>query len=424
MALRALRKFIHLESSAGVLLVLATVFALLISNSPLRPFYDSVLQTEISVAVGRFGIAKPVLLWINDGLMAIFFVLIGLEVKREVLDGELASKEQLLLPAVAALGGFVLPALIYLWFNGDNPGAINGWAIPAATDIAFALGILMLLGSRVPLALKVFLTSIAIFDDIAAIIVIAAFYTSDLSLLSLALGGSSILVLIVLNRSGVARIAPYVLTGIVTWVFVLKSGVHATLAGFLLGLSIPLATSDAADASDSPLRRLESALHPWVAFAIMPVFAFANAGISFASIGVDLLLSPVVIGIVAGLFVGKQLGIFACIWLLVRLGIARLPRNTTWVSLYGVSILAGIGFTMSLFIGTLAFENGNFDHADATRLGVLVGSLLSALLGYVVLRICLQPPASENEALAVASLAADRNQAITGNELRKHSCGI
>ena len=394
MPFKALKNFIQLESSAGVLLVIATGLALLVSNSPLRSLYELVLQTPVSIAVGTFAIDKPVILWINDGLMAIFFLLIGLEVKREVLDGELSSRDQLILPAVAAIGGFVLPALIYLFINRGDPAASSGWAIPAATDIAFALGILMLLGSRVPLALKVFLTSIAIFDDIAAIFVIAAFYSGDLSLISLTLGAGAIALLFVLNLFGVARIAAYVLLGVIAWIFVLKSGVHATLAGFLLGIAIPLATTDEEGAAVSPLRHLEHTLHPWVAYAIMPIFAFANAGISFETIGLDLFSSPVVIGIVAGLFLGKQIGVFGCIWVMVKFGFARLPRNTTWASLYGVSILAGIGFTMSLFIGSLAFEHGNFDHTDATRMGVLIGSLLSALCGYGVLRWTL--PALEN----------------------------
>ena len=386
MAFKALRKFIQLEASAGILLVVATALALLVSNSPLRALYEMVLQTPVSIAVGSFAIDKPVILWINDGLMAIFFLLIGLEVKREVLDGELSSRDQLILPAVAAIGGFVLPALIYVFINRGDVSASNGWAIPAATDIAFALGILMLLGSRVPLALKVFLTSVAIFDDIAAIFVIAAFYSGDLSFLSLTLGAGAIALLFVFNLSGVSRIAAYVLIGVVAWIFVLKSGVHATLAGFLLGIAIPLTATDAKGTELSPLRHLEHTLHPWVAYAIMPVFAFANAGISFETIGLDLLANRIVIGIIVGLFIGKQVGVFGCIWLMVKLGFARLPRNTTWASLYGVSILAGIGFTMSLFIGSLAFEHGDFDHSDATRLGVLIGSLLSALCGYGVLR--------------------------------------
>lgn len=390
MPLKALQKFIRLESSAGVLLVMATIVALIVSNSPLARLYEHLLDVPLSIAVGTFAVDKPLLLWINDGLMAIFFLLIGLEVKREVLEGQLSSREQLLLPAVAALGGFVVPAIIYISFNQGDPEALGGWAVPAATDIAFALGVLMLLGSRVPLSLKVFLTSIAIFDDIAAIIVIAAFYTNDLSLTSLLLGAFGVAFLALLNRSGVARLAPYVLTGIVVWICVLKSGVHATVAGFALGLAIPLTVRNGvAEGAESPLRSLEHSLHPWVAYAIMPIFAFANAGISFEGVAASILVNPVALGIGAGLFLGKQLGIFACVWAMVKLGLARLPQETSWLSIYGVSLLAGIGFTMSLFIGTLAFEHGNFEHVVATRVGVLVGSLMSAAAGYLVLRLAL-----------------------------------
>ncbi len=390
MPVKALNKFIKLESSAGVLLVLSTILALLVSNSPLSRFYEGLLDLPLSVSIGTLAVNKPLLLWINDGLMAIFFLLIGLEVKREVLEGQLSSRDQLLLPAVAALGGFVLPALIYVFLNKDDPAAIGGWAVPAATDIAFALGVLMLLGSRVPLSLKVFLTSVAIFDDIAAIVVIAAFYTSDLSLFSLALGMLGIGMLVLLNRLGVCRLAPYILIGVAVWVCVLKSGVHATVAGFLLGLTIPLTARQAETGTMvSPLRSLEHSLHPWVAFGIMPVFAFANAGISFEGVAASILLDPVAVGIAAGLFLGKQTGIFVCVWAMVTLGLARLPEGTTWLSVYGVSLLAGIGFTMSLFIGTLAFEHGNFEHIVATRVGVLAGSLLSATLGYAVLRAAL-----------------------------------
>jgi NhaA family Na+:H+ antiporter len=390
MPLKALQKFIRLESSSGVLLVLATIVALVVSNSPLARLYERLLDVPLSIAIGTLAVDKPLLLWINDGLMAIFFLLIGLEVKREVLEGQLSSKDQLLLPAVAALGGFVVPAMIYIFFNQGDPEALGGWAVPAATDIAFALGVLMLLGSRVPLSLKVFLTSIAIFDDIAAIIVIAAFYTNDLSLTSLLLGALGISFLALLNRFGVARLAPYILTGIFVWICVLKSGVHATVAGFALGLTIPLTVRNGTVASsNSPLRSLEHSLHPWVAYAIMPIFAFANAGISFEGVDASIFVSPVALGIGAGLFLGKQIGIFACVWAMVKLGLARLPQGNSWLSIYGVSLLAGIGFTMSLFIGTLAFEHGNFEHIVATRVGVLVGSLMSATAGYLVLRLAL-----------------------------------
>ncbi len=387
MPVKALQQFTRLESFAGILLVFATVLALLVSNSALGAWYERLLEVPLSISLGSFALDKPLLLWINDGLMAVFFLLIGLEVKREVLEGQLSSREQLLLPAVAAVGGFVVPALIYLLFNAGDAEALGGWAVPAATDIAFALGVLMVLGSRVPLALKLFLTSVAIFDDIAAIIVIAAFYTSDLSLLSLVLGAVGIVALLGLNRLGISRIGPYVLIGIFVWICVLKSGVHATLAGFILGLTIPLGGGSSDSAPASPLRSLEHSLHPWVAYAILPLFAFANAGVSFAGVDSSVVLSPVALGIAAGLFIGKQIGVFGSVWLLVKLGFASLPSGANWLSIYGVSLLAGIGFTMSLFIGTLAFEHGHFEHMVATRIGVMLGSLLSAVSGYLVLRL-------------------------------------
>jgi NhaA family Na+:H+ antiporter len=381
-----LQRFSTMESVPGVLLLVATALAILLSNSPWGHWYAALLDLPIIVAAGDFSIHKPLLLWINDGLMAIFFLFIGLEVKRELIDGELASRDQVILPAVAALGGFALPALIYLLVNREDPQAIDGWAIPAATDIAFALGVLMLLGSRVPLALKVFLTSIAIFDDIAAIVVIAAFYTADLSLLSLGLGIGGLALLTLLNRWGVSKLGPYLLLGLVVWTCVLKSGVHATMAGFVLGLIIPYRASGREPAEYSPLVTLEHALKPWVGFAIMPIFAFANAGISFTGMGSEVLLSGVTLGIAAGLFLGKQTGVFLSVWLMVKLGFARLPAGATWLSIYGVALLTGIGFTMSLFIGSLAFAHGNFEHSVATRVGVMAGSLLSAIAGYLVLR--------------------------------------
>jgi NhaA family Na+:H+ antiporter len=383
----ALKNFLRLESSAGVLLVVATVAALLASNSPLSGIYERLLNVPLVIALGDMGVDKPLLLWINDGLMAVFFFLIGLEVKREILEGQLSSKDQLLLPAIAALGGFLVPAGIYAFFNWGNPETIGGWAIPAATDIAFALGVLMLLGSRVPIALKMFLTSIAIFDDIAAIVVIAIFYTQDLSLFALVAGLVGIGSLVVLNRMGVTRIAVYATIGIVVWLCVLKSGVHATLAGFAVACTVPLRTRAA---PPSPLRDLEHSLHPWVAYLILPLFAFANAGVSFAGISADALFGPVSIGIAAGLVLGKQLGVFGIVWLAVKLKLASLPKDTSWLSIYGVALLTGIGFTMSLFIGSLAFERGSFDELAATRVGVLTGSILSATAGYLVLRHALQ----------------------------------
>jgi NhaA family Na+:H+ antiporter len=383
MPLSALRSFLKLESSAGFLLIFATAAALLVSNSPLFPYYRQLLDVPLAISLGNLAVDKPLLLWINDGLMAIFFLLIGLEVKREVVDGQLSSVEQVILPAAAAIGGFLVPALIYAVINRGSPETLGGWAIPAATDIAFALGVLTMLGSRVPLSLKVFLTTIAIFDDIAAIVVIALFYTQDLSLTALGLAAAGGLALLVLNRAGVTRISPYILVGVFVWVCVLKSGVHATLAGFAVALAIPIRSSQG---ESSPLRQLEHTLHPWVAYAILPLFAFANAGVPFAGTNAEILFGPVAVGIVCGLFIGKQLGVFTTVWLLVRLKWARLPDGASFLSVYGVALLTGIGFTMSLFIGSLAFEHGNFDNLAATRVGVLAASVLSAVAGYLVLR--------------------------------------
>lgn len=381
--INALKSFLALESKGGILLVLATIAALLVSNSPLAGGYQQLLDVPIVVAIGELAVDKPLLLWINDGLMAVFFLLIGLEVKREMLDGQLSSKDQIILPAAGAIGGFAVPVLIYWLINRNNPGAANGWAIPAATDIAFALGVLSVLGSRVPLSLKVFLTTVAIFDDIAAIVVIAVFYTSNLSIAALTLGLAGAIVLVVLNRAGVTRIAAYIAVGVVIWVCVLKSGVHATLAGFVVALAIPMRTTDK---DWSPLKHLEHALHPWVVYSILPIFAFANAGVSFAGISSDVIFGTVSLGIAAGLFIGKQLGVFTTVFLIVKLGLARLPKGATWLSIYGVAAMTGIGFTMSFFIGSLAFPPGDLELSAATRVGVLSGSLLSASVGYMILR--------------------------------------
>jgi len=401
MPVAALRNFLRLESSAGILLVIATIAALLVSNSPMAGLYGRLLDVPLVIALGDLVVDKPLLLWINDGLMALFFFLIGLEIKREILEGQLSSKDQLLLPAAGALGGFVVPAGIYAAFNWGNPETIDGWAIPAATDIAFALGVLMLLGSRVPIGLKMFLTSIAIFDDIAAIVVIAIFYTQDLSLFALIAGAIGITSLVVLNRLGVTRIAVYATIGLVVWICVLKSGVHATLAGFAVACTVPLRTESTAP---SPLRHLEHSLHPWVAYLILPLFAFANAGVSFAGISRDALLGPVSIGIAAGLFFGKQLGVFGIVWLAVKLKLAQLPQGSNWLSIYGVALLTGIGFTMSLFIGSLAFERGAFDQLAATRVGVLMGSILSATAGYLFLRRAIDPNSKMAQTYAKESM--------------------
>jgi len=390
--MKAIREFLKLESAGSVLLLIAAVLAILIANSPISPFYDSLLQIPLEVRAGSFEIAKPLLLWINDGLMAIFFLLVGLELKREVLEGELSKPSQIVLPAIGALGGMSIPALIYVFFNRNDPIALNGWAIPAATDIAFALGVLASLGNRVPTSLKVFLLTLAIFDDLGAIIIIAVFYTSDLSLLSLLIAAAFVLALFALNRKGVRSIAAYVLIGIALWVAVLKSGVHATLAGVLLALFIPHRGK-----TDEPslLKRLEHDLHPAVAFGILPIFAFANAGVPLAGLTMDSFLQPISLGIVLGLFIGNQIGIFGFTWLAIKFGLAQLPTSVRWIHMYGVSFVCGIGFTMSLFISSLAFEHSGTDYGAIVRLGILTGSILSALFGYIILRLSLVNPVSE-----------------------------
>ncbi|WP_417321091.1 Na+/H+ antiporter NhaA [Emcibacter sp.] len=376
------RRFLKLESSAGILLILAAVLAILADNSPLTEWYEYLLDVPIAVSIGDLAIAKPLLLWVNDGLMAVFFLLVGLEIKRELIDGNLSSMSQISLPAIGALGGMAIPALIYIWFNMGYAPGMNGWAIPAATDIAFALGLLSLLGNRVPLSLKIFLTALAIIDDLGAIIIIALFYTANLSTTSLILATCAIAILFILNRLRVTHIAAYMIVGVFLWIFVLKSGIHATLAGVVIAMAIPLRAKN--EEGDSPLEVLEHLLHPWVAYLILPVFAFANAGVPLLGLDPAIFLHPVSLGIAAGLFIGKQIGVFGLSWLAIVTGFARLPDNTTWLKLYGVSLLTGIGFTMSLFIGSLAFETGP-DLSTELRVGVIVGSLLSAVCGYIVL---------------------------------------
>lgn len=390
----AIEDFLRLESANGIFLVVATATALLLANSPLAGIYEALLLIPLEIRVGGFQLAKPLLLWINDGLMAIFFFLVGLELKREVLEGELSNVSQIALPAFAAIGGMVLPAIIYVVTNWGDPVALKGWAIPAATDIAFALGILALAGRMVPPSLKILLLSIAIIDDIGAITIIAIFYTSDLSVTSLLVAAGVVVALFALNRKRVVQIPPYVLLGIVLWVAVLKSGVHATLAGVLLALFIPLRVENAA--GKSPLRELEHSLHPTVAFGVIPIFAFANAGVALGSLSLESLLGPITMGITAGLFLGKQAGVFLMSALAIRLGLARLPVGVRWGQLYGLSILTGIGFTMSLFIGSLAFEQGGV-YASHDRPGILLGTLLSALVGYLILRISSRRPSETQE---------------------------
>ena len=374
-------RFFQLESASGLLLIAAAVLALIVNNSPLSWLYNGLLEAPVVVQIGALSIAKPALLWINDGLMALFFLLIGLEVKREVLEGQLSKPAQVVLPATAAVGGMVVPALIYWFLNRDNPGAIAGWAIPTATDIAFALGVLALLGKRVPVSLKLFLMTLAIIDDLGAIIIIALFYSGALSSLSLMLAAACLLALIAMNRLGVVKLGPYMVVGLVLWVCVLKSGVHATLAGVTLALCIPLRTRNA---ETSPLRSLEHALHPWVAYGILPLFAFANAGVSLAGVTLESFTHPVPMGIALGLLAGKTLGVFGLTWIAIKLGLAALPSGANWGQVLGVAILCGIGFTMSLFVGSLAFAPGSSEFAGMDRMGILTGSLFAAVIGYTI----------------------------------------
>lgn len=380
-----MQAFLRSEALGGYVLMLAAVVALIIANSPLAPHYFDVLGTKLGFQAGPVTLKESVLHWINDGLMAVFFLLVGLEIKREVLDGQLRGAARIVLPGIAALGGMVMPAVIYVLINLGSPDTLRGWAIPAATDIAFALGILALLGSRVPTSLKVFLTALAILDDLGAIVIIALFYTSELNLFALAMAGALLACLVCLNRAGVLRLTPYLLIGMVLWYFVLKSGIHATLAGVALALTIPLRPQHQGhDGGHSPLHALEHALHKPVALLIVPLFGFANAGVSFAGMGLSSLAQPVPLGVALGLFLGKQLGVFGFAWLAIKSGIASLPRHASFTQLYGVALLCGIGFTMSLFIGALAFTDPAA--VDATKIGVLTGSLASAVVGFLLLR--------------------------------------
>ena len=387
-----IQDFLKYETSAGFVLMFVAAFALIANNSPLSGFYSSFLSTPVEIQFGAFEIAKPLLLWINDGLMAIFFFLVGLEIKREVLEGELSSMDKASLPIFAAIGGVVFPALVFLYFNYSDPVFVQGWAIPAATDIAFALGILALVGSRAPVSLKILLLAVAIIDDLVAIIIIALFYTQDLSLVALAYGGLGVLGLVILNRMGTMRITPYALIGLFVWACVLKSGVHATLAGVVTALAIPLRAKD--PNNSSPLHRAEHGLHIWVAFLILPLFAFANAGVSLAGITLSDLLAPLPLGIALGLFLGKQIGVFCLSWIAVKLRLAKLPTGATWPQVYGIACLTGVGFTMSLFIGTLAFEGD--ETLNAVRLGVLMGSIASGVLGFTLLRLFCKAPEGTN----------------------------
>jgi len=384
----AVRDFMRLESAGGILLLAAAIIAMLVANSPLASLYSELLDTTVAVQVGALSIDKPLLLWVNDGLMAVFFFLVGLEIKREIMEGELSSFSQVVLPGMGALGGMAVPAAIYTWINWGDPVALDGWAIPVATDIAFALALLSVFGTRVPTSLKVFLLTVAIFDDLAAIVIIALFYSGDLSLIALLIGVAALLVAVSMNRLGVTRTSSYILLGIVLWIAVLKSGVHATLAGVLIALCVPMRDAQ----GESPLRNLEQDLHGPVAFAILPIFAFANAGLSLSNISINDLTHPVTSGVVAGLLIGKPAGILAFVWIAVSLRFARLPPNLNWTQLLGVAFACGIGFTMSLFIAGLAFEHGSGGYFGGDRLGILVGSILSAIAAYLLLHASLPKP--------------------------------
>ncbi|CAK4068149.1 Na+/H+ antiporter NhaA [Vibrio sp. 16] len=373
-----IRDFFKMESAGGILLVITAAIAMTIANSPLGDLYQSTLHTYV--------LGMSVSHWINDGLMAVFFLLIGLEVKRELLEGALKSKETAIFPAIAAVGGMLAPALVYVLFNSGDPEAIQGWAIPAATDIAFALGIMALLGKRVPVSLKVFLLALAIIDDLGVVVIIALFYTSDLSTTALAIGFAMTALLFFLNSKHVTKLTPYMIVGFILWVAVLKSGVHATLAGVVIGFAIPLKGDNG---SYSPLKHMEHALHPYVAFAILPIFAFANAGISLEGVSLSSLGTALPLGIALGLLVGKPLGIFSFSWAAVKLGVAKLPEGINFKHIFAVSVLCGIGFTMSIFISSLAFGQANVQFDTFARLGILMGSTVSAVLGYVLLRLSL-----------------------------------
>lgn len=387
----ALKDFLKQESAGGIVLIIAAALALVIANSPLSAGYFGTLGTKLNVSFGTFAIDKSLILWINDGLMAVFFFLIGLEVKREIINGQLSTWNKASLPLAAAIGGMAIPALIFVAINYDTPENISGWAIPAATDIAFALGILSLLGPRVPVAMKALLLAIAVIDDIGAITVIALFYTGEIKI-DMLLGGAAMLALLfAVGRMRIASAIPYVLLTLVMWVFVLKSGVHATLAGVTAAMMVPMVARDGTQL----VEKFEHGLHPWVAFVIIPIFGFANAGVALGGISPADLLAPLPLGIALGLLIGKQIGIVGFAWIAVKTGLAQLPEGVSWAKIYGLSLLAGIGFTMSLFIGNLAFTDPAM--IDAVKIGVLSGSLVAAVAGFLILKAALPeaPPAGE-----------------------------
>ena len=383
MPIEILRKFFQLKTAAGILLLLAAIAAIVVENSFLSDSYSKLLHSSISLKISNFTIDKDLHHWINDGLMAIFFLLVGLELKRELIQGHLSTRQQFSLPAVAAIGGITVPAIIYISLNFGNDVTTNGWAIPTATDIAFALGVVTLLGDRVPISLKVTLVAIAIIDDLMAIIIIATFYTSDLSIYYLLLAAVATFILFLLNNRQINKLFPYITVGILLWMFVLKSGIHASLAGVLLAQFIPLNSKD--NSSHSPLQNLEHSIAPWVNFIILPIFAFANAGVSFSGMKLNLLWDPVTLGIILGLFFGKQIGVMLFTYVGSLLRVCKLPSDISWAQYYGLSLVTGIGFTMSLFIGSLAFTDPEYQ--TSVRLGVLIASLLAGILGYLTLRI-------------------------------------
>ena len=376
------KEFFQLEAASGIVLFVALSVALVIANSPLSGVYQHLIDLPVQLRVGQFNIDKPLILWVNDGLMAIFFMLLALEIKREILQGELSSFSQAILPGVAAIGGIVLPALIYVFFTQHNSTMLKGWPIPIATDIAFVLGIVALLGKRVPTPLKVFLVALSIVDDLLAIAVIALFYTKQLSLSSLLLGLAAFVVLLIMNWRGVKRVAAYMIVGLIMWIFVLKSGVHATLAGILIGFTIPMTTGS--KTVPCPLLTLEHNLHPWVAFMILPTFIFLNGGVSFANLSLTSLMQPVQLGIITGLFLGKLVGVLGFTFIFVKLGIGKLPEGSDWIKISGIAALTGIGFTMSMFISGLAFYGTPFH--NAAKQGIIFGSLLSGILGIAIFR--------------------------------------
>lgn len=378
-----LRKFLQLEASAGILLMLAAVLALLIANSQFYPFYQATLHTPLSLKYDNFLLSKPLLFWINDGLMVIFFFLIGLEIKREFIEGHLSIPSQRILPATATLGGIIVPALIYTLFNYHNSVNMRGWAIPTATDIAFALGVLALIKDS-PKSLRIFLLTIAVLDDLGAVLIIALYYAKSLSVASLLLAIFTLIILTILNKLRIKQVSIYIVLSLTLWVFVLQSGVHATIAGVLAAFTIPLGKNKTTE--KSPLVMIEQALHPWVAYAILPIFAFANAGLPINSITFSNLIDPLALGIMLGLFVGKQIGVFVGTWIPIKFKWGKLPSNVSWSQLYGISILCGIGFTMSLFIGTLAFEEGGPEFDHRVRLAILIASFFSFIYGYLILK--------------------------------------